>query len=184
MVKTPSTMVELGTPAPLFSLPDVCTGKQVSLDDFSDQKALLVMFICNHCPFVIAIHDVLLALIREYETKSLGVVAISSNDASQYPMDGPEEMSARAAKYDYSFPYLYDEKQAVARDFDAACTPDFFLYDENRALFYRGQFDASRPGNDIKVTGCDLRFAIDAALAGDAPPSEQSPSIGCNIKWI
>lgn len=183
MARTPSTMVELGTVVPHFSLPDVSSGKEVSLADFSDKQALLVMFICNHCPFVISLHDGLLALTREYEDSPLGIVAISSNDVTAYPMDGPDEMRQRAQEYNYPFPYLYDETQSVARDFDAACTPDFFLYDQERKLFYRGQFDDSRPDNGMPVTGEDLRCAIEAVLSGQPAPTPQKPSLGCNIKW-
>ena len=183
MALTPSTMLELGTPAPAFALPEPATGKQVNLEDFSGSKALLVLFICNHCPYVKHIADALASFAREYQPKGVAVVAISSNDAGYRAEDGPEFMAQEARQRGYSFPYLYDESQAVAKAYRAACTPDLFLFDAEHKLVYRGQFDASRPGNDIPVSGADLRAAADALLAGEPMPAQQIPSIGCNIKW-
>jgi len=183
MVKTPSTMLPLGTPAPDFTLPDAAGGGTVSLDELRDADGLLVAFICNHCPFVKHIADELAAFGEEYREKGLAMVAISSNDAENYPADGPEKMAEEARRRGYGFPYLFDEDQAVAKAYRAACTPDFFLFDGDGLLAYRGQFDASRPGNGVPVTGKDLRAAADAVLAGQAPDEEQTPSVGCNIKW-
>lgn len=182
MVRTLSTMEELGTPAPDFTLPDT-GGKMVSLGDFAGSKALLVVFMCNHCPYVKHIQPEFANFAREYQEKGLAVVAISSNDASNYPDDGPDKMAAVARHAGYVFPYLYDETQKVAQAYHAACTPDFFLYDENRLLVYRGQFDSSRPKSDIAVTGEDMRRAVDALLADEAIFEPQIPSMGCNIKW-
>lgn len=182
MSLTPSTMQELGSPAPDFQLQDT-EGNNVSLSDFKDKSALLVVFMCNHCPYVIHVADVFGAFAEEYQPKGLGIVAISANDATNYPDDGPEKMAAEAAARGYTFPYLYDENQEVAKAYRAACTPDFFLFDGDRRLVYRGQFDASRPGNDKAVTGTDLRRAADKVIAGQKPDAEQIPSMGCNIKW-
>ncbi|MAE66470.1 MAG: thioredoxin family protein [Phycisphaeraceae bacterium] len=182
MALTPSTMNALGTPAPDFSLPDT-DGRTVSLADFADSKVLLVMFICNHCPFVKHIADQLAALGRDYGGRGVGIVAISANDVENYPDDGQEQMAVEKSARGYTFPYLLDESQAVALAYRAACTPDFFVYDGDRRLFYRGQLDDSRPDSGIPVTGTDLRAALDAALEGAAAPSEQKASIGCNIKW-
>ncbi|MDY7109349.1 MAG: thioredoxin family protein [Planctomycetota bacterium] len=182
MVATPSTMLELGTPAPPFTLPDT-EGRTVSLDDLAGARALLVMFICNHCPFVKHVAPELAALGREYQDKGVAVVAINSNDVANYPDDQPEKMAAEVDRRGYTFPYLYDETQEVAKAYRAACTPDFYVFDGDQRLIYRGQLDESRPGNDVAVTGSDLRAALDAALAGAAPPDEQKPSTGCNIKW-
>ena len=182
MAETPSNMVALGTPAPPFRLPDT-TGGMVSLDDFKTAPALLVMFICNHCPFVKHIRSGLAAFGRDYQKAGLAIVAINSNDVSSYPQDSPERMAAEVKQAGYTFPYLYDETQAVAKAYGAACTPDLFLYDRDRRLVYRGQFDDSRPSNGRPVTGADLRAAADAVLAGRPVPDEQRPSIGCNIKW-
>lgn len=182
MALTPSTMPQLGSRAPLFNLADQ-QGYHWSLADFSDRKALLVMFICNHCPFVIHLKQALAQLARDYSNASVGMIAVNANDASQHPADSPRFMQQESERYGYIFPYVYDATQEVARAFQAACTPDFFLYDEKRELVYRGQFDSSRPGNDKPVTGQDLRQAIDAALQGQPPLTEQRPSIGCNIKW-
>jgi peroxiredoxin len=182
MVKTASTMLPLGTKAPDFSLPNV-DGKTVSLRDLSGGKGLLVMFICNHCPFVKHLRSALAAFGQEYQAKGLKIVAISSNDVGSHPEDSPESMAAEAQAAGYTFPYLYDATQEVAQAYKAACTPDFFLFDKNHGLVYRGQFDASRPGNSKPVTGDDLRAAADAVLAGKPPLLEQRPSIGCNIKW-
>ena len=183
MAAVNSTMLPLGTPAPNFSLPDAVSGRNVSLVDFSQAPALLVMFICNHCPFVKHIQAQLASLGRDYKGKGVGIVAISSNDVVKYPDDSPEKMKAEAAKAGYSFPYLFDESQSVATAFRAACTPDFYVFDKDRALFYRGQLDESRPNSGVAVTGKDLRAALDAALAGKEAPEPQMPSIGCNIKW-
>lgn len=181
MVKTASTMLPLGTSAPSFSLPNV-DGSDVSLSDFSG-KPLLVIFMCNHCPFVVHLREALAAFGDEYTAKGLAVVGISSNDVEKYPQDGPEEMKTEAASAGYNFPYLFDADQAAAMAYKAACTPDFFLFDADHTLVYRGQFDASRPGNDVAITGEDLKAACNAVLAGHDVPADQKPSIGCNIKW-
>ncbi|MBX3358905.1 MAG: thioredoxin family protein [Phycisphaeraceae bacterium] len=184
MARTPSTMLPLGTRAPAFTLPNAGEdGSPVSLNDFAAKPLLLVMFICNHCPFVKHLRTGLAAFARDYSHKGLAIVAINSNDAERYPDDAPAAMRTEAANFGYTFPYLFDESQAVAKAYHAACTPDFFLFDSSRSLVYRGQFDESRPGNDIPVTGRDLRAAVDALLAGNPAPTEQRPSIGCNIKW-
>ena len=182
MPETPSTMLDLGTPLPSFSLPDF-NGRTVSDVDFKGSKALLVAFICKHCPFVKHIRQEFSRFARDYEAKGLKVVAIASNDTTEFPEDGPEGMKQEAAEAGYVFPYLFDEKQQVAQAFRAACTPDLFLFDGNRRLVYRGQFDGSRPKNDVPVTGADLRAAADAVLAGKPAPETQRPSMGCNIKW-
>jgi peroxiredoxin len=182
MATTASAMVELGTKAPDFSLPDA-RGGTVLLSDFDDAKALLVVFMCNHCPFVKHVLNGLLSLAREYQLKGVAVVGISSNDVGAYPEDGPELMAEFAEQMNFPFPYLYDATQEVARSYHAACTPDFFLFDEDRKLVYRGQMDDSRPGKKVPVTGADLRAALDAVLAGRPVPQEQRPSMGCNIKW-
>jgi peroxiredoxin len=179
---TASTMLPLGTPAPDFRLPDP-EGRTVFLDDFRQAPALLVVFMCNHCPYVRHIRTGLAAFAREYQAKGLAIVGINSNDASEYPEDGPRKMTEEITAAGYTFPYLYDETQAVAKAYRAACTPDFFLFDRSRALVYRGQFDDSRPGSGVPVTGKDLRGAASAALAGRAIPTTQKPSMGCNIKW-
>jgi peroxiredoxin len=175
-------MVPLGTPAPSFRLPDPA-GELFGLEDFAGEPALLVMFLCNHCPYVKHIRAGLAQFGRDYAPKGLAVVAINSNDVSAYPDDRPELMAKESRQAGYTFPYLFDETQAVARQYAAACTPDFFLFDRERRLVYRGQFDDSRPGNSKPVTGADLRAAADAVLAGKSPIAEQKPSIGCNIKW-
>ncbi len=182
MARTASTMLPLGTEAPHFSLPDT-EGGTVALDDFRDAPGLLVVFICNHCPFVKHIRDELAAFGRDYITRGLGMVAISSNDVERYPADGPEQMAREKADAGYPFPYLFDESQEVALAYRASCTPDFFLFDGDRKLVYRGQFDASRPGNAVPVTGEDLRKAADAVLEGEPVPETQIPAVGCNIKW-
>ncbi|MDQ3557042.1 MAG: thioredoxin family protein [Gemmatimonadota bacterium] len=182
MARTPSTMIPLGTPAPPFRLPDT-EGGTVSLEDARGAPALLVMFICNHCPFVQHVRDELAALGRDYAPRGVAIVAISSNDAEAYPQDGPEAMRREREEARYDFPYLYDESQEVARAYRAACTPDFFLFYADLRLAYRGQLDDSRPGNRIPVTGRDLRAALDATLEGKPVPGEQKPSLGCNIKW-
>ena len=181
MVKTASTMLPLGTPAPSFSLPNV-DGTTVSNTD-SDGEPLLVIFMCNHCPFVVHLRDALAAFGDEYQAKGLTIIGISSNDVENYPQDGPEEMKKEALSAGYRFAYLYDADQSVAKAYKAACTPDFFLFDADHTLVYRGQFDSSRPGNGVEVTGQDLRAACDAVLAGEAVADEQKPGIGCNIKW-
>ena len=182
MTATPSTMLPLGTKAPDFSLPDT-KGNQVRLADFADAPALLVAFVCNHCPYVKHIQEEFVAFAREYMPKGLAIVAISSNDVEAYPQDAPDKMAEESERFGYPFPYLYDENQDVAKAYRAACTPDFFLFDADRRLVYRGQFDDSRPGSDEPVTGRDLRAAVDALLAGMPIPEGQKPSIGCNIKW-
>lgn len=182
MSLTPSTMLELGTAAPEFSLPDTA-GNIVSLDNFKDAKALLVVFACNHCPYVIHIRDAMVAMIKEYQDKDLAAITINSNDVANYPDDSPEKMKQEAATHGYTFPYLFDEDQSVAHAYKAACTPDLFLFDAMHKLVYRGQFDDSRPNKDIPVTGQDLRAAIDAVLNGQEAPKGQKPSMGCNIKW-
>jgi peroxiredoxin len=182
MARTLSTMLELGTPAPAFSLPDTAR-KTVSLDDFQGAPALLVFFTCNHCPYVKHIIDPLVDLIQEYQEKDVAVVAINSNDVEKFPDDRPELMAKEAKLRGFTFPYLYDADQSVAQAYRAACTPDFFIFDGDQKLAYRGQLDASRPDNGLAVTGTDLRNALDAVLAGQAPPAKQKPSMGCNIKW-
>ena len=182
MARTPSTMPELGLPAPDFSLPDP-SGRIYSLQDFTDAKALLVVFMCNHCPFVIHLREALSAFAREYQAKGLAVVGINANDITNRPDDSPAMMAEEINRAGYTFPYLFDETQQTAMAYQAACTPDFFLYDGDRKLVYRGQFDGSRPGNDVPVTGADLRAAAEAVLAGQAIAEQQSPSLGCNIKW-
>jgi peroxiredoxin len=183
MAQTASTMLALGTTAPDFALVDVVSGKTLRRDDFRGNKALLVMFICAHCPYVKHIEQGLASLGKDYAAKSISIVAISSNDATTHPADSPAGLKLQAESCGFVFPYLYDESQAVARAYKAACTPDFFLFDANLRLVYRGQFDRSRPGNGIPVSGEDLRAAIDNTLAGKPPLQDQRPSIGCNIKW-
>jgi len=183
MAAVESTMLALGTPAPDFQLPDVVSGKTISLDRFAGSNGLLVMFLCPHCPYVKHVQQGLAAMAHDYAAAPLGIVAISSNDVEQFPEDGPDGLRQMAAELGFDFPYCYDESQESAKQYSAACTPDFFLFDESRKLVYRGQFDSSRPGNDIPVTGSDLRAAIDAVLAGRPVAADQKPSIGCNIKW-
>jgi peroxiredoxin len=186
MSQTPSRMVELGTLAPAFALPDVRTARTVRLEDFSRQRGLLVMFICRHCPFVVHVQKELANIGRDYEGRDVALVAISSNDAQGYPQDAPESLAEQAQEQGFDFPYLYDESQAVARAYAAACTPDFFLFRREAdgfRLVYRGQLDDSRPGNGKPLTGLDLRRALDAVLAGQPVPEPQRPSIGCNIKF-
>ncbi len=177
-----STMLPLGTAAPGFSLPE-CRGGIVSLEDFRKAPALLVIFMCNHCPYVKHVQKPLAALVKDYQARGVAVVGISSNDVASHPDDGPEAMAKVAREIGYTFPFLYDESQEVARGYHAACTPEFFLFDAQRKLVYRGQMDGSRPGNSIAVTGEDLRRALDATLAGRPVAGEQRPSIGCGIKW-
>jgi peroxiredoxin len=183
MAQTASTMLALGTIAPDFVLTDVVSGKTIHRDDFRGKKALLVMFICAHCPFVKHIEKDLAKLGKDYAGQSLGIVAISSNDVTTHPADGPAGLKHQAETFGFTFPYLYDETQSAAHAYDAACTPDFYLFDADFGLVYRGQFDSSRPGNGVPITGEDLRGAIDTVLAGKQVPADQRPSIGCNIKW-
>ena len=186
MALTPSTMLELGTGAPDFSLPDTVSGRTVTLADCAGHKALLVMFICNHCPYVVHVRDELARIGRDYgpaSGKDVAIVAVSSNDAGNYPDDAPDKLAALAGELGFEFPYCYDETQEVAKAYRAACTPDFFLFDADLKLAYRGQLDDSRPGNDIPVTGTDLRAALDAVIAGKPAAETQKPSMGCNIKW-
>jgi peroxiredoxin len=183
MAATPSTMLELGTSAPDFALPDVVSGKTISLDTFRDKNVLLVMFICHHCPFVKHVKSELARLGRDYVAKSVGVVAISSNDPAISSDDSPEGLKRMAAEWGLTFPVCYDETQEVAKSYAAACTPDFYVFGRDRRLAYRGQLDDSRPSNLNPITGAELRSAIDALLAGDEVNSNQRPSLGCNIKW-
>jgi peroxiredoxin len=178
-----STMLPLGTTAPDFALADVVSGRTVSLRDFEDQKALLVMFICRHCPYVAHVRPAIAALAREQIGSGLGIVAISANDPVTYPEDAPEGLAAEVVEAGYTFPYLFDETQEVAKAYAATCTPDFFLFDRDRRLAYRGQFDSSRPRNGVPVTGDDLRAAIDAVLQERPVSKDQRPSVGCSIKW-
>jgi peroxiredoxin len=182
MVETASTMLALGTKAPDFELPDT-GGKMVSLKDFAGSKALLVVFMCNHCPYVKHIIDKFVEIAREYQSKGVAVVGINSNDVDNFPDDSPENMTATAKAKGFTFPYLYDENQETAKAYKAACTPDFFLFDANRKLVYRGQLDDSRPGSGKPVTGADLKAAMDAVLANKKVLELQKPSMGCNIKW-
>jgi len=182
MARTPSTMVPLGTPAPDFRLPDT-DGRMIARDDFERAPALLVMFLCNHCPYVVHVRDALSELCRGWMARGVAVVGISANDPTTYPEDGPGAMAKVKARFGLPYPYLFDASQAVALAFCAACTPDFFLYDHERRLAYRGQLDASRPGNGVAVSGQDLGQAIDDVLAGAPVSSVQRPSLGCGIKW-
>ncbi|WP_066017217.1 thioredoxin family protein [Endozoicomonas atrinae] len=179
MALTPSFMVELGFQAPDFSLPDVFSGTEKTMEDVAGSKGVLVMFICNHCPYVVHIEEALVALGKEFHGTDLGIVAISANDVTDYPKDGPELMAQKR----YGFPYLYDATQKVAKAYNAECTPDFFLFDADLKCIYRGQFDDSRPGNGKPVTGNDLRSAMTALLKGLPVSDDQKPSVGCNIKW-
>ena len=183
MVNTSSTMMPLGAAAPDFDLVDVSSGKRVALRDFEGKKGLVVMFLSRHCPFVKHVQEKVAELCNSYLDEGLGVVAVCSNDVERYPDDGPEQMKQQAEQVGFRFPYLFDESQAVAKAYGAACTPDFFLFDERLRLAYRGQFDGSRPRNDLPVTGEDLRRAIEAVLAGREVEGDQMPSMGCNIKW-
>ncbi|MHC5073701.1 MAG: thioredoxin family protein [Planctomycetota bacterium] len=183
MVETASTMLPLGTYAPSFSL-TAADGRTVSLEDFKGAPALLVIFMCNHCPFVKHVLDEVVELIKEYQAKGVAAVGINSNDVKNFPEDNPEKMAQVAKQKDFTFSYLYDETQKVAKAYRAACTPDFFLFDKEQRLVYRGQMDSSRPGNNVPVTGDDLKAALDAVLEGREVSDEQRPSIGCNIKWI
>jgi peroxiredoxin len=183
MVLTPSTMLSLGTKAPNFTLTDVISGKTISLATFAGKKALLVMFICKHCPFVKHVQQELAQIGQDYLNRSLGIVSISANDVANYPDDSPENLKAMAQELNFKFPLCYDETQEVAKAYTAACTPDFFLFDADYKLVYRGQLDDSRPSNNLPVTGQDLRLAIDKVLTDREMDFEQKPSIGCNIKW-
>lgn len=178
-----STMLPLGAEAPDFTLPDVVSGHKFTLDDFSDRKAVLVMFLSNHCPYVKHVRGALAAIGRDYRDSELGIVAICSNDQENYPDDSPERMRVEAETQGYVFPYLHDDDQTVATAYTAMCTPDFFLFDDDRRLVYRGRLDQSRPNSGVPVTGQDLRTAIEAVLADDHVPSDQFPSMGCSIKW-
>jgi thiol-disulfide isomerase/thioredoxin len=183
MAAVNSTMLPLGTPAPSFALPDAVSGRTVSVSDYAQHPAFLVMFICNHCPFVKHIRAELARLGQDYGARGVAIVAINSNDVTKYPDDSPEKMREEAAAAGYTFPYLFDETQDVAKAYHAACTPDFYVFDRAKRLVYRGQLDDSRPKNDTAITGKDLRAALDAALADRPAPEPQYPSIGCNIKW-
>ncbi|MEB3283628.1 MAG: thioredoxin family protein [Lyngbya sp.] len=183
MALTASTMLALSTPAPDFQLPDVTTGETISLETFADKKALLVMFICRHCPFVKHVQNELANIGKDYVPKGLGIVAISANYVQTHPDDAPEQLKEMAQELGFNFPYCYDETQEVAKKYTAACTPDFFVFDGDRQLVYRGQLDDSRPSNNQPVTGKDLRMALDAVLDEQPVNMEQKPSIGCNIKW-
>jgi peroxiredoxin len=183
MAATPSVMIPLGSIAPDFTLPDTVSGKNKSLGELKGNVGTMIMFICNHCPYVKHLNNEIISIADSYQAKGINVIAISSNDVGQYPDDGPEHMKVVAQQLGYKFPYLYDESQEVAKAYDAACTPDFYLYDKDLKLFYRGQLDDSRPKNTSPVTGRDMRNALDALIAGKAPIEDQKPSIGCNIKW-
>lgn len=183
MAKTLSNMLPLGTPAPAFRLKDTNSNYLYSFEDLKGEKGTLVMFICNHCPYVHHVMDEIIMIANDYRVQGIGIIAISSNDTDKYPQDGPEQMTEFAFKNAMSFPYLFDETQQTARDFDAACTPDFYLFDSQDKLVYRGQLDDSRPGNNIPLSGSDLRNAIDGVLYNRAIPENQKPGMGCNIKW-
>jgi thiol-disulfide isomerase/thioredoxin len=183
MAETPSTMLPLGVAAPDFRLIDAATGAERTLAECADGKPLVVMFLCNHCPFVIHVREEITRITREYGARGVRFVAINANSLASHPQDGPEHMKALVAELGWDFPFLFDADQSVAKAYRAACTPDFFLFDADRKLVYRGQFDDSRPGNGKPITGADLRAAVDAVLAGKAPSEEQAPSLGCNIKW-
>ena len=183
MALTPSNMLPLGTKAPDFSLPDIVSGGTITLGQIATRRATVVMFICNHCPYVKHVNAELVRVARDYQARGVAFVAISSNDAEHYPDDGPEQMKRVAATQGYPFPYLYDESQQVARAYQAACTPDLYVFDGELKLVYRGRLDGSTPGNGVPVTGADLRAALDAVLSGGAVDPRQSPSMGCNIKW-
>jgi len=183
MAYTESNMPPIGAPAPDFALPDTVSGKVLSLHDVAGPRATVVMFLCNHCPYVIHVNPEIVRVVQDYAARGVGFVGISSNDVEKYPDDAPDKMTATAAAVGYAFPYLYDESQAVARAYDAACTPEFYVYNAHRRLHYRGRIDGARPKNDLPLTGADLRAALDGLLAGDPPPETQYPSGGCNIKW-
>ena len=183
MARTPTKHIPLGFDAPYFELPEPSTGKTINLDDISGEKGTLVMFICNHCPFVIHVIDELVRIGYDYKDKGIGITAINSNDVENYPDDHPDKMKEMAEKKKFPFPYLFDESQDVARAYEAACTPDFNLFDAKGKCVYRGQLDGARPGNDVPVTGIDLRKALNQVINGEKVPENQIPSIGCNIKW-
>ncbi len=183
MAATPSTMMPLGTVAPDFRLLNVVTGKMVTLEELKSDKATLVMFICNHCPYVKHVQEELIKLAKDYQPKGIAVIAINSNDVVNYPEDSPDKMKEVAHTLGYPFPYLFDETQAVAKAYQAACTPDFYLFDKELICVYRGQLDDARPKNTAPVTGQDIRAALDALLAGRPISADQKPSVGCNIKW-
>lgn len=183
MALVESNMLPLGTLAPDFSLPDTRSDKMLSFKDIASDKGSVVIFSCNHCPYVIHVNDEIVRIAKEYQAKGIGFVAISSNDVENYPADSPDKMKALADEVGYTFPYLYDEDQSVAKAYDAACTPDFYVFDGEGKLFYRGRLDGSRPGNDVPLTGADLRAALDAVLTNANAPEKQYPSGGCNIKW-
>ena len=183
MARTPSTMLPLGTVAPEFSLMDTVTERTMNLHALKGDKGTVIMFICNHCPFVKHVNPEIIKIAKEYQDKGIGFIAISSNDVENYPQDRPELMKQTAKEEGYTFPYLYDATQEVAKEYHAACTPDFYLFDADLELVYRGQLDGSRPGNDIPLTGNDMRKALDALLSGEEIDQDQKPSIGCNIKW-
>lgn len=183
MARTPSVMTPLGKKAPDFTLPDTVSGKMLSLQVIKGNTATVIMFICNHCPFVKHVNEQLVQLGNDYKNKGISFIAISSNDVAGYPQDGPEQMKLLASQLQYPFPYLYDQSQQAAKAYEAACTPDFFIFDADLLLVYRGQLDDSRPGNDKPVTGADIRNALNHLVAGKPVPTDQKPSIGCNIKW-
>lgn len=183
MARTESKMLPLGTKAPNFELPDSVSGRKLKLSDVYGEKATVVMFICNHCPYVNHLNKEIVKLAKDYADSDVSFVAISSNDVEKYPADAPDKMKLKAEEVGYPFPYLYDETQEVAKAYDAACTPDFYVFDRNLELMYRGQFDDSRPGNSMPISGRDIRTAIDATIMGKRIYKEQKPSIGCNIKW-
>jgi thiol-disulfide isomerase/thioredoxin len=183
MARTPSNMIQLGTIAPYFELPDTVSGKNLSLTELQGDKATVLFFICNHCPFVLHVNAELVNVANDYSNKGVSFIAISSNDVKNYPQDAPHLMKEQASKIGYPFPYLYDESQETAKTYDAACTPDIYVFDDQLQLVYRGQLDDSRPENGIPVTGKDLRQALDCVLSGKENTQIQKPSIGCNIKW-
>lgn len=183
MARTPTKNIPLGFDAPFFELSEPLSGKNISLNDIKGEKGTLIMFICNHCPFVIHVLDELISIGNDYKNKGIGIVAINSNDVDNYPDDHPDKMKKLAKEKNFPFPYLFDESQEVAKAYEAACTPDFNLFDTEGKCVYRGQLDGSRPGNDIPVTGVDLRKALDQVISGKEVPEDQMPSIGCNIKW-
>lgn len=183
MARTPTKNIPLGFDAPFFELPEPLSGKNISLNDIKGEKGALIMFICNHCPFVIHVLDELISIGNDYKNKGIGIVAINSNDVDNYPDDHPDKMKKLAKEKNFPFPYLFDENQEVAKEYEAACTPDFNLFDTEGKCVYRGQLDGARPGNDIPVTGVDLRKALDQIINGEEVPEDQMPSIGCNIKW-
>jgi len=183
MVLTPSSMLDLGTKAPDFTLPDTVSDKALSLDTLKSDTATVIAFVCNHCPYVQHIEQAFIHFAKEYQNKGVSIIAISANDAKNYPQDAPDKMKERALEYGYTFPYLYDETQETAKAYKAACTPDFYIFDKDLACVYRGRFDEATPGNDAPVTGKDLRTALDCTLANKPITIEQQPSMGCNIKW-